>query len=218
MKRPNSIMLLILTCFLGGCKHDQNPTALMERPVQIRPIVSINSVIDHARHDLPWDVSQELTRAIRLRLTQQNSLYLLSEHQVSAMAQKLTDKRDPFGDNSEMTWLKKVYPQNEFVAFLELIDHQETPLSAAENSPAELTIAMKVHVFDLRQQQPRVVLQEIVRQSHHIPMQFTQGRDHQLPWENEMFEISPLGLAHEKLCQEVAVRIEDYILLSCTKP
>jgi hypothetical protein len=201
--------------FLGGCVPDRT-TALIEKPLSVRPIVGVNTVIDHTRHDLSWDISQELSSAIRLHLSKQENLYLLSEHQIATIAQKLAKKNyDPFSGNTE--WLKKMYPQNEFVAFFELIEHQENPISAAENAPAELLIALKVHVFDLRADTPKVVLQEIVQQSHHVPMQFTKSHNNQVPWGDETFEISPLGLAHDQLCQEVASRIEDYILLSCEK-
>ena len=39
----------------------------------------------------------------------------------------------------------------------------------------------------------------------------------QVLWGDETFEISPLGLAHAKICQEISSRMEDYILLNCEK-
>lgn len=210
-----------LTLLLGGCKDDNSSMALVEQPITTRPIVAVVPVLDRSRHELAWNISQELTGALRQRLAQHDTLYLLSEDQVYAMTRKASvggeTGRDPFG--VETSWVKKGYPQNEFVAFFELVDHREVPLVAqggdSEEFPAELNLSMRVRVFDLRGATPKIVLEEIVQQSHHIPKQFTRNQFNQVPWGDEMFEISPLGIAHEKLCQELASRVEDYILLNC---
>ncbi len=211
--------LLCLGFFLGGCRYEKESTALLiEKPVTTRPIVAIVPVIDNSRHELAWNVSQELTTSLRHRLAHHNRLYLLSEDQVYALSRKSSNQnQDPF--SAEISWVKKGFPDNEFVAFFDLIEHGELPLTLsdtpAEESPAELNISMRVRAFDLRGEEPKVVLEEVVEQSHHIPQQFTRNQFSQVPWGDEMFEISPLGLAHEKLCQEVASRLEDYILLNC---
>jgi hypothetical protein len=214
---------------LGGCKNDSSTAFLIEQPVTTRPIVAIIPVIDKSRHPLAWNVSNELTTSIRQRLTQHGQLYLLSEDQSYAMARKYplseNGKHDPFG--LDTTWIKKGSFQNEFVAFFELVDHREVPLQSdkeadREESPAELNLSMRIRVFDLRGKAPKVVLEEMIAQSHHIPRQFTQEQassesssSSQISWGSELFEISPLGIAHEKLCQEIASRVEDYILLNC---
>jgi hypothetical protein len=204
------------TLFLAGCRGGSSTTALIEMPVMTRPIVAVVPVMDKSRHELPWNVSKELTVEIRQRLSQHGRLYLMSEDQVYAMSRRASERPDPFG--LETDWIKKGFPQNEFVAFFELIDHKEIPLNEpellAEESPAELNVSIRVRVFDLRGQEPKIVLQEIVQQSHHIPKQFTQNQSIVL-WGDEMFDISPLGIAHEKICQELAGRVEDYILLNC---
>lgn len=206
--------ILLSSLLLCACHDDQNSnTALVEKSAArtVRPIISVVSVNDTIHPNLAWDLSKELTLAIRHRLADHNSLYLLSDDQVRAPK----EGQDPFG--SETAWLKTRYSQNEFVTFFELIDHRETPIESREESPAELTLSMRVRVFDLRQETPKIVLEEVVAQSHHIPAQFTKNNPNQVKWGDETFEISPLGIAHEKLCQEVASRVEDYILLSCKR-
>lgn len=202
-----------LSLLLAGCKGDNSTAVLIEKPVTARPIVAVVPVMDRSRHELSWNVSHEMTAALRNRLGQHGTLYLLSEDQVYALTRKSTNGRDPFG--SEIAWVKKGYHDNEFVAFFELVEHRELATTSSEESPAELNVSMRVRVFDLRGDAPKVVLEEIVEQSHHIPKQFTRNQFNQVPWGDEMFEISPLGIAHGKLCQELASRVEDYILLSC---
>jgi hypothetical protein len=73
---------------------------------------------------------------------------------------------------------------------------------------------MRVVVVDNRGQQPEVILQEIVHDSHFIPRQFNQYNFHQVSWGNEEFTISPLGMAHTQFLKEISSRIEDYILLA----
>ncbi len=64
-------------------------------------------------------------------------------------------------------------------------------------------MSVRVRVIDVREKTPKVVLQEIVEQSHHVPRQFTKANFNQVPWGDEAFDISPLGIAHDQLCKEL---------------
>ncbi len=206
------ISLLFTSCEKGG---QGESSSLLESPFFSRPIVAVVPMISRTSVDLTWNVSQELSNAIRQRLTQRNHLYLMNEEAVSTMARRALSHHDPF--EQETTWVKKGFPQNEVVAFMELLEHHEAslyPTKEAQDSPSELNLTVRVRVFDLRDQTPRVVLEEIVQQSHHIPKPFNKANFSQVAWGDEAFEISPLGIAHEALTKEIAGRIEDYILLS----
>jgi hypothetical protein len=212
-----AITLATISLVFSSCNNgtQDSSSSLLESPVLSRPIVALVPVIERARTDLKWSVSQELSHAIRQRLTQKNHLYLMSEDAVISMAKRAMTAHDPFG--LDTAWVKKAFPQNEFVAFMELLEHKEMslyPTVDIQDSPAELNLTVRIRVFDTRGQTPQVVLQEIVQQSHHIPRPFTKVNFNQVPWGDEAFEISPLGIAHEALTKEVASRIEDYILLT----
>lgn len=73
---------------------------------------------------------------------------------------------------------------------------------------------MRVRVFDLRGKEPKIVLQELIHDSHFIPRQFTQANFYQVPWGHESFSISPIGLAHAEFTKEISSRLEDYILMA----
>lgn len=212
-----AISLTTLSLIFSSCNQgtQDSSSSLLESPVLSRPIVALVPVIERARTDLKWSVSKELSHAIRQRLTQKNHLYLMSEDAVASMAKRAMSGHDPFG--LDTSWVKKAFPQNEFVAFMELLEHREVslyPTAETQDSPAELNLTVRVRVFDTREQTPKVVLQEIVQQSHHIPRPFNKANFNQVPWGDEAFEVSPLGIAHEALTKEIASRIEDYILLS----
>jgi hypothetical protein len=206
-------MLSGVSLVLGGCrKEDHGKTSLIETAIPQRPIVAIVPLLDHSRSNLNWDLSQELSETLRHRLAQKNHLYLVGESSFPN-AQKYLTARDPF--EVDTSWITKAFHDQEYVVFTELMEHLEAPITALKNdqdSPAELHLSVRVHVFDLREKTAKVILQEIVEQSHHIPRQFTKNQFSQVKWGDEAFDVSPLGIAHDSLCKEVATRIEDYIL------
>ncbi len=211
-------VLCAISLILGGCYTNSDfSAAFTEARASNRPIVSFIPVIDNSKSDLNWNVSQELSKAIRDRLAQKNQVYMVNEEPVAALAEKALSAHDPF--ELDTSWVRKAFPQNEFVVFTELMEHNEVPVNEkdAQDSPALLTLSVRVRVVDVRQKTPKVVLQEIVEQSHHIPRQFTKANFKQVPWGDEAFDVSPLGIAHDQLCKEIATRVEDYILLAGAK-
>ncbi len=202
----------------AGCENkNQNETAMVSRSTQGKPIVAFVPVIDRSNSDLTWSLSQEFTRSIQERLLQKDHLYLLNENAVQAVVKKLQESNDPFG--THLAWVKRAFPQTEFVVFSELVQHREVPLyvdkgSSPQDSPAELQMVMRIRVLDLRGAEPKIVLQEFVKDTQNIPRPFNKANFDQVPWGNELFEISPLGMAHAQLTKEISSRIEDYILLS----
>jgi len=220
MSRFATSLIALSLCALlctGSCNHQNNDTAAVQQVQSGKPMVALVPVIDHSHSDLTWNLSDELSRSVRKRLLQNGNFYLIGEEKVQAVTKKLTDENDPFGPN--IGWIKKAFGQNEFVVFMELIEHDEVPLYAskeiaAQDSAAELNMTMRVRVLDLRGAEPKIVLQELVHDTQHIPRQFTKANFYQVPWGNEVFDISPLGMAHAQLTKELASRLEDYILIS----
>lgn len=214
-----AVLLCAISLILGGCyQNSDHLTIFSEARASNRPIVSFVPVIDTSKSDLNWDVSQELTKAIRERLTQKNQVYMVGEQPVAAAAEKALSAHDPFAIDT--SWVRRSFPQNEFVVFMELMKHTETPVMAKEDSPALLLISVRVRVIDVREKTPKVVLQEIVEQSHHVPRQFTKANCSQVAqvlWGDEAFDVSFLGIAHDQLCKELATRVEDYILIAGAK-
>ena len=116
--------------------------------------------------------------------------------------------------------MKKSFQGDQFVVFLELVEHEEVykqdrkKTADISECSADLNMSMRVRVFDLRGTEPKIVLQEMVHDSHFIPRQFTQTNFYQVPWGHESFSISPIGLAHAEFTKEIASRLEDYIVMS----
>ncbi len=211
MLRIISVMSLVL--LLAGCSgRKETEQSLFYNDGTPKPIVAFVPLIDHSDHDLPWDLSEELTQGLKEKLLQKEKLFLVTVPKKQAQA---SEENNPFGP--DISWMKTIYPRKDFVVFMELIEHKEVPLypkseSSPEESPAELKTSLRVRVVDLRGNEARVILQELVHDTQYIPKQFTRYNLFQVPWGREMYGITPLGLAHAKLAKEVAARIEDYIL------
>lgn len=214
-----TIGLCALTLCGFGCygQRETKTTAIQQQAVINKPIVAVVPVIDHSHSDLGWNLSEELTRSICARLLKQDHVYLVSPNKVQASVKKLKENQDPFG--SDLTWVKRAFPQNEFVVFMELVEHKESPLYSSseaekQTSPAELNIAMRLRVVDIRGAEPKIVLQELLEDSQHIPRPFTRSNFVQVTPDSDTYDISPVGMAHAQLTKELATRLEDYILLA----
>ncbi|HEY2811743.1 MAG TPA: CT253 family lipoprotein [Rhabdochlamydiaceae bacterium] len=219
MSRFTCAACAALALALSGCqREDQNAQTVYHIPMQARPQVALVPVIDTSKSAAyAWNLSDEFTSSIYSFL-EQGPLSLDPMVQVRETVRMVKNASNPFGAN--FSWLKNAFGKEEFVVFLELVHHEEvlkrTDVQEIDpkTCPADLNMAMRVRVFDLRGEEPVVVLQEFVNGSHFIPRQFTQVNFHQVPWGEEGFNFSPLGLAHLDFAREISSRIEDYILLA----
>lgn len=209
--------LLSLTLVTGCSLHlvTQEDSMQQTQTSSLKPIVAIVPVIDHTE-DSDWNLSDEFTYCINRQLAQKNHLFLVDLDKIRAITQQFALTQNPFGQ--DISWLKKTFSHQEFVVFLELVEHnevarQDKPLDLTKCS-AELLMTMRIRVFDLRQEEPKVILQELVHESHFIPRPFTRNNFQQEKWGHEMFIISPMGLAHTHFIKHICNRLEDYILLA----
>lgn len=213
------VWALSVALLIAGCKQDDQ-TSLQTRLYENgtpKPIVAIVPLIDNTRHGLSWNVSDEITALIHYRLMQKETLYLVDEEKVGTMLKRIKETHHLF--DTDLAWIKKIFHQNEFVVFMELINHKEIPIPSKEvvspeELPVELSIQVRLRVIDLRGEEAVVVLQEIVQDAHFIPKQFTKTHFTQVEWGKDNYAISPLGIAHANVSKEIATRLEDYILLS----
>lgn len=212
---------LVLALLSTGCNQSRfSQQTVYNEQAHSRPVVAIVPLIDSTKNDISWSMSEELTATIFHRLSQRDKLYLVDIEKIKTNLKKVPTGINPFGPS--LAWTKKAFSKDEFVVFMELIEHDEIPLrhqktASPEEVSAELNMTVRIRVVDLRGEEPKIILQEMVHDSHHIPKQFTQTNFYQVPWGRESYSISPLGLAHAQLSKEIATRLEEYILLSKSK-
>ncbi|MBM3199008.1 MAG: hypothetical protein FJZ58_07155 [Chlamydiae bacterium] len=212
-------------CLLAGCVVSCGPrpetsSAVSTQMQSLAPRVAILPLIDNSEQSLSWNISDEFTYTLCSRLDQKGLLQIAPLSRIKAHMKKMRSTYNPFG--SDLAWTKQVFAEEDFVVFLELIEHREElnmPSARQANvSPetlsAELNICLRLRILDLRKQEPVITLQEIFQESHFIPRQFTKVNFHQATWNTEEFALSPVGIAHTQLLKQLKSRIEDYILLA----
>lgn len=214
-----SVSLLALVA--AGCSGNStqgNSQAYSQPATKTKSIVSIVPIVDNTASNYDWNLSDELSSAIYNRLAQQDDFTIVEASRVRAKTKKLKQSDNPFSPDT--SWLKKAFQGDDFVVFLELIEHEEVykqdrkRTASLEECSADLNMSMRVRVFDLRESEPKVILQELVHDSHFIPRPFTQVNFYQVSWGHESFNISPLGLAHAEFTKEISSRLEDYISMA----
>jgi hypothetical protein len=214
---PRIAITLCLALLVGSCNKDSsNNQSYTSNKTVVKPAVALVPLIDNTIHYTSWSLSEELTSTIYDRLSSKDNLQLTDSEKIRTTTKKLSQTNDPFGSN--ISWIKKVFAENEFVVFMELVQHEEIPVNASagsslKDSSLALNMTVRVRVVDLRGE-PKIILQELVQDTHHILKQFSRYNFYQAAWGQEGYDISPLGLAHSKLTKEIAGRVEDYILMA----
>jgi len=85
---------------------------------------------------------------------------------------------------------------------------------APQEVSTNLKMAVRLRIVDLRTQEPKIVLQEIVRGSYYIPKTLLQTDYNQVVWGTDEYRKSPMGIAHTQLIEEITLRLSDYLLLA----
>jgi hypothetical protein len=217
-------MLRIATCLglallVGSCRNQTTSSqqSALNESRNAKPVVAVVPIIDNSKNDLSWNLSDELTAFISRRLYQKNKLSLVDQDKIRAVTSHLKESDNPFA--VDLSWVKKAFAQNEFVVFMELIEHEEVAIPQEKKSilvdaSAELNMSLRIRVVDLRGEKPQVVLQELLHDSHKIPRAFTKENFYQVSWHDDSFIISPMGMAHDQFTKQIAERIQDYILIA----
>lgn len=209
----------LLALVTSGCDENDAPYQAYYQPKVVRkPVVAVVPVIDSTQNDYSWNLSEALTASVFQKLVEHGSFFLVSPERVRKETKNLSETQNPFGIDT--SWIKKTFQGNEFVVFLELVEHQEvlrqsrqSPL-ARQECPADLNMSMRVRVFDVRGNQPKVVLQEIVHDTRYVPRQFTKENFTQVAWGDPEFEYSTVGMAQADFTRRIVSRVEDYIQLA----
>lgn len=219
--RHKTLLFACCAAILGfSCKNSSSEQARYFDDGRKKPSIVVVPVIDSSGQKYPWNVSNELTDSLKEKIVKQGSLYLADEAKSNQLFQQLGQEHNPFG--KQIDWIKQNCPAEDYAIFLELIEHEEIPLTTRKNEDpsrcsSQLNISLRVRVIDLRSAPNKIILQEILHDQHHIPKQFTKFHFHQESWGEQGFPISPIGLAHAKLIREVSSRIEEYIQTSSWK-
>ncbi len=198
----------VIAALATSCVPTCRDTTLYQRSGRQKAIVAVLPVINTVGEGgLTWDLSREFTDEVRKRIYNSQVAYLLRDHGSLEIAEKLNTPCPSEISASQASNLGAA----EFALVMELIEQDEMPLRSSENGPTLLSVAMRVRVIDLRHDQPKVILQEIVRKEREIARAYMACDYTKTPWGSEPFQRTPLGVVHQQLVRELVTRTEGYI-------
>lgn len=186
-----------------------------------KPIVTLIPMFN--RMDLPfaWDIAKELTNQLRSDIQKKGSLFLSPQEMSDAITSSLSDEEQPF--SKDYSWVKNFFQKEQFLVFLELVEHEiapqstRIPFSQEVKSTYLLKMLVRARIIDLRSPKPSVILQEFIRYSHKIPTNSLQIDYEKNCFGTPNYSATPIAVGHRGLCKEIAKRLEDYILLAKSK-
>lgn len=192
-----------------SCSRNQDEMSRFHEDGRAKPSVAVASLLDTTSFDASWSLSEELTQGVMNLVAGTGEIFVHSQ-------QESPFTENPFGTN--LSWMKREFQGEEFVAFLELVEHEFVPVKAKGIAPQEassnLNMGVRLRVVDLRQETPKIVLQEMIRDSYFVPKTLIPVDYSVEAWGTENFRKTPMGVAHAGLVKEIASRITDYILLA----
>lgn len=176
-----------------------------------KAIVAVLPVIDNSKAtNLSWELARECTDEIRKRVFESGSIYLLRDHGSSEIARRLNT---PNIGQLPVEETKKM-GDAQFILVSELINHSETPCGSKPSnpgSPSVLNVAMRIRLIDVRNDQPKVILQEVLTNEYMISGAYA-GIDYsKSPWGSEAYMRTPMGIVHNKVVREIVSRVEKYV-------
>ncbi len=173
-----------------------------------KPVVALAAMIDTSLFDSPWSLSDEFTSLIYQKVAKNSSIFIQSRDDFAIAANPFTD---------DLSWVKREFQGEEFAVFLELAEHNLNPKSkkASDSESANaLEMGIRIRVVDLRGSEPKIVLQEMVRDSYYIPKSLVRIDYESILWGSDGYRKTPMGIAHNRIAAAVAERISDYVLLA----
>jgi len=211
------MVFLYITAFGCGQNHSLSYITPFRCDDRAKPIVALPPVYDKSCAEIGWSLSEEFTDHIKEILVKRHNMYL---HAFDAANMVTFHKKQKNPFSLDIGWIKEAFKNYEFVIFTELIEHEVHTKVSYEGffdnfmPSSELSLTMRIRIFDIRFAKPRVVLQELVQQSYPVPKSIHLNDLNPEQWKKMSFHVSPLGFAHSQFIKKVSARIEEYILLS----
>lgn len=212
--------LLLAAILFVSCQHKQPNTQVTKYhdDGRAKPVVTLVPVLDSSNSEIPWNISEEFSANIKHRIANQGNIYLYEQKA------QLSSEKNPFGSNN-LSWVRPSFRPSEFVVFLELIEHESIPIANTIKDPSKisetrkdavnLNISMRIRIMDIREETPKIVLQELIKDSYYLANNIIDRVDYNFTqWGSEEYNITPMGIAHSQFAKHVIERINDYIMLS----
>lgn len=213
-----ALLLLAASCQSRGAKLQSFRYHQNARQKPIAALIPLIKRVDNEK--VGWDISQEVTAEVQRRIINRAQLFLNPVQIPAGLKSKLNTNDLITLTKEDLSIFRE---QNEYVVFMELLEHHEIsglesdPLTAKSDDDAlgkTLAIKVRVRVFDIRTEEPKVLLQEILHSNHFIPKVERDIDYTKVVWGGDSYPASVYGRAHAKLEKDLARHIEKYISIS----
>lgn len=202
--------LALIVCSSCNRNTNQEFTRFYEDG-RAKPVVAIAPIIDTSSFDQAWSLSEEFHDLVVEKLALKGTMYIPEEQSIA-----LHSSENPFG--SDLSWIKKEFNSSDFVVFLEVIQHEQVPARVIsdpmETASTNLNIAVRVRIIDIRTDKPKIVLQELIKDSYFFPKNILPVDYDIVSYGTDEYSVTPLGVAHSKFVKLLSARLNDYILLA----
>ncbi len=208
------LSILLFSVLAISCSHNNEEISRFHEDGRAKPVIAIASAIDTTSFECPWSLSEEITVSVTSQIAQTGKIFVHSNIEFPFV-------ENPFG--TDLSWVKREFQNEEFVVFLELVEHENKPVIKGKREPVNyspqevstnLNMSVRIRVLDIRGSHPKIVLQEMVRDSYYIPKTLIPTDYYTVVWGSDEYRKSPMGVAHAQFVQEIASRVSDYVLLA----
>lgn len=200
------LLALCLLAFSSCQKRSMDSLSMFNQAGDLKDKLALVHMIDSSAYPHTWNVSDELTETLNKELSRKDTFYVMDiKNEV-----ELSTIKNPFSNDTR--WILQDFAHVDYVVFTELLKHEQiTEKNNPYPSNYTLDIALRVRVFKKKENRFEVVLQEIQKDSFILPTIFQNSFMTQPNYQEKGFELSPIGLAHQKFISAAAKRIRDYI-------
>jgi hypothetical protein len=195
-----TLLLFVLSLFTISCGPHYADYFPYHDDGTPKPQVALLPVIDSSNIKVPCNLSEEMTKSIRYEIMNTGELFLLADQDVQAGLVKIGNA-DWF--ESDQAFVQQ-YCDSDFVAIVELINHEKSP--CVKEGMSKLKLSARIKIVDLRCRNPRIIAQEIINNEYLVCLA------QPVCPEAEPFHITSVGRAHRSFAIEIAIRMENLII------
>lgn len=209
-----SFVAIILLCSFCACQsRSKEQFTKYYEDGRAKPTVAIVPVMDSTSFDFPWSLSEEFTDLVVTKASQKGSLFIPNDKESSS---PISYSQDLF--SLDLSWMKQAFSQNEFVVFVELLEHNKSTVFKKNipfsELPSNLDISLRVRVVDLRREKPEIILQEKISDSYYISKNYLPVDYNQTCWGSDDYKTTAFAITHSEIAKQLIERINDYIMLA----
>ncbi len=217
MRRFLSLLIVGFSFLLASCGSRQTHIQSFryhENAKQKPVAVLVPLIIRDKNQKISWNISNEITSEVQRRLVNRAEIFLNPIRLSESLKNKI-EQHDLVSLSSED--LAELKAQNEYAVFMELIEHHEftSELDYKKEEDVEyLSVKVRLRVFDLRDKEPKIILQEILHYKPYIPAVERDTDYTKVVWGGDSYPASLYGRTHAKLEKDLVHQIEAYISIS----